>query len=281
MMVPLVSIIVPCYNHSRYLKECVKSVLLQTYNNWECLIVDDGSTDDTYNISKELQEIDNRIRYLNKENGGLSSARNFGIRQSRGTLILTLDADDMFQKTFLQKATTILEKNPLVGVVSCWGQRFYDSDYKLDVFKPKGGTIEDFLFENSAIGNSLFRKKCWEDAGGYDENMRQGYEDWEFYISVSKNGWKVEVINEVLFYYRQHKTSMRTVALNEYDTTIRNNIMTKHKDLYQDYFLETLHYYVQKGNNYRKDMLKHQNKLEYKIGSLILKPIRFIKSIFK
>lgn len=280
-MRPIVSIIVPCYNQAIYLPLSLTSVLEQTYQNWECIIVNDGSPDNTKEVAKTWCSKDNRFIYVEKQNGGLSSARNAGIRKSKGLFIITLDADDMFEKTFIQKAKDILESNIAKGIVSCWGQKFYDIENKLDIFKPNGGNIKDFLFENSAIGNSMFRKECWEKVNGYDENMRKGYEDWEFYISVCKNGWEVEIIEEVLFYYRQHKTSMRTIAVCDHDTEIRSYIINKHKDLYNLYYLETIKYYLRKGNNFRNSLIKQQNKIDNKIGAVILKPLRFIKSIFR
>ncbi|HEU4496898.1 MAG TPA: glycosyltransferase family 2 protein, partial [Flavobacterium sp.] len=88
------SIIVPCFNQSQYLGEALQSVSEQTYTDWECIIVNDGSPDDTEEVSKEWCEKDARFKYLYKENGGLSSARNAGIAVAGGEYILPLDADD-------------------------------------------------------------------------------------------------------------------------------------------------------------------------------------------
>ena len=93
-MAPLVSIIVNCYNQAHYLKRSVKSVLEQTFSNLECLIVDDGSTDNTRQVAEELTRLDTRVRYLAKANGGLPAARNFGVQQAQGEWIQCLDADD-------------------------------------------------------------------------------------------------------------------------------------------------------------------------------------------
>ncbi|MFV8358229.1 glycosyltransferase family 2 protein, partial [Flavobacterium sp. XS1P32] len=89
---PQVSIIVPCFNQAQYLSEALKSVLEQTYENWECIIVNDGSPDDTKQIAQKWVEKDSRFKYIFKENGGLSSARNEGINYAKGTFILPLDA---------------------------------------------------------------------------------------------------------------------------------------------------------------------------------------------
>lgn len=94
-MNPLISVIVPCYNQAQYLDECLQSVLDQTYQNWECIIVNDGSPDHTEEVAKKWLEKDNRFRYIYKENGGLSSARNAGIREAKGEYLFFLDCDDL------------------------------------------------------------------------------------------------------------------------------------------------------------------------------------------
>ncbi len=104
-MNPLISVIVPCYLQAEYLDECLQSVYDQTYSNWECIIVNDGSLDNTEEIAKRWLEKDNRFRYIYKENGGLSSARNAGIREAKGEWIQFLDSDDMIHKSkFITKS---------------------------------------------------------------------------------------------------------------------------------------------------------------------------------
>ncbi len=90
---PLISVIVPCYNQAQYLDECLQSVLDQTYQDWECIIVNDGSPDNTEEVAKKWLAKDSRFKYFYKENGGLSSARNAGIKDSIGQFIFFLDFD--------------------------------------------------------------------------------------------------------------------------------------------------------------------------------------------
>ena len=102
-MTPLVSIIVPCYNLAQYLDEALLSIYNQTYTDWECTIVDDGSQDNTKEVAQNWVAKDSRFVYLYKENGGVSSARNFGIEKANSEYILTLDADDKHEASFLEK----------------------------------------------------------------------------------------------------------------------------------------------------------------------------------
>jgi glycosyltransferase involved in cell wall biosynthesis len=276
----LVSVVIPCYNQAKYLPEALQSIWCQTYQNWECIIVNDGSPDETDSVAAEWCAKDSRFCYLYQENGGLSNARNSGIQKAKGKYIVTLDADDKFETTFIEKAQNILLNNQDGGIVCSWGYRFM-GEKKYGLFQPNGHVIKDFLFHNSGIASSLFRKECWEKAGGYDEKMKLGYEDWEFYISVCKLGWKVYVIQEPLFLYRQHAISMRTIALNNYDNEIKKYIFQKHKELYQEHYEDMIDYFQGAVARGKRNNIKIQNKIDFRIGAAVLKPFRFIKSFFK
>lgn len=275
-----VSVIVPCYKQAQFLGEALQSILDQSYTNWECIIVNDGSPDHTEIVAKEWLTKDLRFKYVYKKNGGLSSARNFGIRESVGEYILTLDADDKYEKTFIEKALNFLKKNSKVGVVSSWILRFKD-DKELAIIKPNGKTVGDFLFQNAANGTSLFRKKCWEAAGGYDEEMKKGYEDWDFYIRVCARGWIIHVIPEILFFYRQHQFSMRLDAYQNHDIKIKQYMYIKHKALYTDYYDEMVNYFLNAIDLEKRNAIKIRSKIDFRIGSTILKPLRMLKAMFK
>jgi glycosyltransferase involved in cell wall biosynthesis len=275
-----VSIIVPCYNQAQYLDEALQSVLVQSYSSWECIIVNDGSPDNTEQIANQWCEKDTRFRYVFQQNAGLSAARNCGIKLSKSKYVVTLDADDKYESTFISKAVEILENNLDVGVVSSWGYRFMGNDY-FEPFKPNGKNLKDFLFQNAAIGTSLFRKKCWIEVGGYDENMKNGYEDWEFYIRVGKMGWETKIIEEFLFFYRQRKNSMRNIAVKDHDAEIKHYIFQKHKELYIENFEGLTQNLLSIASNNKKNELKRINSIDFRLGHFILKPFRFLKNIFK
>jgi glycosyltransferase involved in cell wall biosynthesis len=273
----LVSVVVPCYNQALYLSEALQSILEQTYTNWECIIVNDGSTDNTEIVATEWMLKDGRFKYLKKENGGLSSARNYGIKNTNGDYILTLDADDKFEKTFIEKGVKIFRQDCGIGIVSCWGYRF--DNYKVyGLFKPNGKDLQDYLFNSAALASCLFRKQCWSEVDGYDEDMKKGYEDWEFFLRVSKEGWRSEIIEEPLFFYRQHITSMRTIAQNNFDLEIKNYIYFKHKDLYVENFERVIEYFLFIADKNKKNELKRINSIDFRLGKIILRPIRFIKN---
>ena len=160
---PLISVIVPCYNQAQYLDECLQSVLDQTYTDWECIIVNDGSPDHTEEIAKKWVEKDARFRYLSKENGGLSSARNAGIEIAKGEWILPLDADDKIGERYLELAEKEFEND--YKVIYCTTKFFgaKQGEWKLADFSLN--TLAKF---NILTCTSFYKKDNWEKVGGYD-----------------------------------------------------------------------------------------------------------------
>lgn len=106
---PYISIIIPVYGVEKYIKKCLESVLLQTFTDFECLVIDDGSTDNSINIAKEAVAKDPRFIFLNKKNGGVASARNYGIKHAKGKYIAFIDSDDYVEPDFLLLPLTTIE----------------------------------------------------------------------------------------------------------------------------------------------------------------------------
>ena len=273
---PKVSVIVPCYNQAQYLDESLTSIYNQTYTNWECIIVNDGSPDHTEEIALKWQAKDSRFIYVYKENGGVSSARNLGIEKATSDFILPLDADDKFEPTFLEKAVKALIDNPEVGIVSSWGM-FFTKDKKLQVYKSSAKSTSDLLFCNGVnMGFSLFRKESWEKAGKYDCAASNGYEDWEFLLRVSALGCKVHIIEEVLFFYRQHQVSRRR-EMNQREQESKKFIYMNNKSIYIEHYEEFIDHFLKVSDLEKKEINKFRDTIDYKIGHSILKPFREVK----
>jgi glycosyltransferase involved in cell wall biosynthesis len=209
--VSLVSVIVPCYNQACYLEECIRSVLQSSYKNLEIIIVNDGSTDLTENIALSLQNDYPFIHYYFQENRGPSAARNHGIIKSQGSIILPLDSDDIISSNYIEEAVKILEKNRDIKVVYCEAEKFGDQTGKWCL--PKF-SIDKLVRRNLIFTTALFRKQDWTRIGGYDENMTWALEDWDFWISLLKNGGEVYRLPFVGFYYRIRKNSRTECARN-------------------------------------------------------------------
>lgn len=226
---PLVSIIVPCYNQAQYLNEALQSVLDQTYTNWECIIVNDGSPDHTEEVAKRWVEKDARFVYLKKENGGLSSARNYGISYAKGKFILPLDADDKIATNYVELAVQSFQMDSSLKLVYCKAGKFGEEEglWQLQPF-----SLLDLARFNMIFCSAVFRKEDWELVGGYDEKMIYGLEDWEFWIAILKNGGGVKCLNEVGFYYRIRANSMARTTNQNHLSYSENYVAKKHIDFY-------------------------------------------------
>ncbi|EAQ37797.1 glycosyl transferase family 2 [Dokdonia sp. MED134] len=279
---PKVSIIVPCYNQAHFLNDSLQSVLNQIFDAWECIIVNDGSPDNTEEVAQKWCAKDVRFKHIKKTNGGLSSARNAGIAISRGDFILPLDADDLIHQDYLQKLLPVIENNDAIEVVSCYSIFFRDTiDNVVNTRKPNGTTIDALLYENIIMATSLYRKESWNRVGGYDESMKDGFEDWDFWISILKDGAEFKIVPEFLFYYRKAAASMLTNTVANHLESVTKYIYKKHPEVYINKFDTTMDYvfYLIKKHKASEDNLK--KSLEYRIGKAVTKPFRFIAKLNK
>lgn len=276
-MSAIVSIIVPCYKQAQFLDETLQSVLNQVFINWECIIVNDGSPDNTEQIAQYWCEKDARFKYLSKVNAGLPAARNTGIKEAEGYLILPLDSDDILHEKYLSTLVPVLIKNKKLGIVSC--NRYFFKENKENVvyeYKPIGTTYRDLMFENILMPSSLYRKECWKQVGGYDETMTKGFEDWEFWIAITKRGWNYQIIDKSLFYYRKAAQSMLIDTLKYHRIDLLEYVMNKHSEIYIENFNNSKSYLFFLTRLYRNSEIKYKNSLEYRIGKFILKPFQML-----
>lgn len=252
----LISVIVPCYNQAQYLDECLQSVLDQTYQNWECIIVNDGSPDNTEEIALQWTAKDSRFTYLKKENGGLSSARNAGIEVANGEWILPLDADDKIGNQYLELAEKEFDNG--YTVIYCEAEFFGEKTgkWKLPEFN-----MQEFAKENLIFCSALYRKQDWLLIDGYDENMKQGLEDWEFWIRILANNKKVYCIPYVLFFYRIKASSMLTSLEFHKKEQVLKYIEKKHLIFFHEY-LGSMHVLNSKQESLKKNIDSIEKKLQ-------------------
>ena len=277
---PLVSIIVPCYKQAHFLNESLPSVLNQTYKNWECIIINDGSPDNVREIAQQWCDKDARFRYVEKDNGGLSSARNAGVNVSNGLFILPLDADDILHTNYLEQLVPVLDNNKELAIVTSYSTFFEKNlDNVVNKLTPTGDSYPHLLYVNQLVATSLYRKKCWEEVGGYDETMKKGFEDWEFWLAITKRGWKYLVLEEFLFYYRKSKASMLVTTINEDAERVKEYMMHKHRDIYIQDFNNCVTVFTDHLITSRRKEQRLQDSLEYKIGKVLLKPYRMLQGI--
>lgn len=227
----MVSAIIPCHNYGKYLDFTVDSVLQQTYKDVEIIIVDDGSTDE-FTIEKLSHYDRPRTKVIRQSQGYPAAARNNGFRHAQGEFILVIDSDDLLEETFLEKAVRIMEEDPIAGAVSSYVLKFGYNDC---IWRPAGGGIENFKYKINCGSAALVRRKAWEDAGGYNESFIENYEDWNFYIDITKRGWVIRIIPELLFYYRT-KPQSRVNDLESQHGKLMQRIMTLHPEVYANGF---------------------------------------------
>jgi glycosyltransferase involved in cell wall biosynthesis len=198
---PLVSVIIPVYNCQRYLAEAIESVLAQKYNPLEIIIVDDGSTDGTAELIKNLGA---DIRYVYQKNKGPATARNRGLAISLGDVVAFLDADDYWPVDKLEIQMKHMENNPeidvVLGRIQCVGS-FTDYEKKIR-FENTDNTMI-----NVNLGAGIFKKSVFGRIGPFDETLRH-YEDHDWFLRAREQGVRMVILKATTLYYRFHEHNM-------------------------------------------------------------------------
>jgi glycosyltransferase involved in cell wall biosynthesis len=217
---PFFSIIVPCYNQAHFLPDCINSVLAQEFKDWEVIIVNDGSEDSTQQVAESLSKNESRIKVIQKDNGGLSSARNAGIKVAQGRYYQFLDADDLLMPLCLR---TVYEKIhsenscDIVRVGYCYvNESNTEVLHKVHAHEVRD-PIQSILGGNLGPSQSIVINKAVADIiGGFDESLRSA-EDWDYWMRAVKAGAKVSSISTILVSYRYVGNSMSRDAFRMYN----------------------------------------------------------------
>jgi len=204
---PKVSIIIPTYNQSQYLEEAMESVLNQTYQNIEIIIVDDGSTDNT---SEVVKSFDNKIIYIPQKNKGASSARNAGIKKAQGQYVAFLDSDDMWIKNKLEKQIKFIQNNPEIGLLGTGCYQMVDINkmiYK-KIFPAKNEILQkDLIKYNPFIQSSVIIKKdVFNHIDLYDEKFKES-EDYDLWLRIAQK-YKVANLEQALVTKRYYEKGL-------------------------------------------------------------------------
>lgn len=205
---PQVSVIIPSYNCERYLAEAIDSVLAQTYQNLEIIVVDDGSTDDT---AKLLQGYGKRIRAIHQQNQGVALARNHGIQQAQGEWIAFLDADDVFLPHKLAAQITLAAEYPELGMIHSGWHRVDAQGHLLMTVEPWHQvpklTLESWLRWKPVLPSAMLFRRWWlQQAGGFDPRFPPA-EDTDLVLRLSLMGCSAKWLPQVTVNYRQHDSS--------------------------------------------------------------------------
>lgn len=275
-MLPKISVIVPCFNQGQYLAEALDSVLSSTFQDWECIIVNDGSTDKTLDIAREYETKDNRFVVVNIPNGGLSNARNTGIKASHGKYVLPLDSDDKIGTRYLELAVEHLDNHPDTKLVYCLCHFFGDitglrrlPDYNYNLL----------VWMNVFFPACIYRRSDFDKTQGYNINMKYGLEDWDFWLSLLHKENIVHRIPEVQFYYRKHGISMIDGTKKRMSDCLRQLVLN-HIDIYKPYLGDMIEWHNELLH-YKASYFGIRCSLSYKIGDTLLKPLKLLRNLIK
>lgn len=297
-MSPLISIIIPCYSQAAFLDETLSSIFIQTYKNWECLIINDGSPDNTEEIAKKWVEKDSRFKYFFKKNGGVSSTRNFGLEKATGEYVQFLDADDLISNTKLEMSLQVIDKATTENVEVVFTNFRIFTNNKEKTTEPycilNEGifTYENLLYKwNESFSipiHTAFIKRSLLENIRFPEHMT-AQEDWIFWVHLFKSNPKVLFIDQILALYRRNffsrtmSKSMLEDELKAYDyfrEILNEDEFRKLSVVLISRFYKKSAYFIEKYNK-----IKSSNT--YKVGSLIKKILQklhllnFVKSILK
>ncbi len=225
---PLVSIIVPMYNAEQFVGETLRSIEKVDYPAIEVVIVDDGSTDGSAAIAQRF--VDNHANWslIRQPNRGVSAARNLGIRSSYGKYILPVDADNLLAVDFITLAVSVLEYNPDVKVVAPTAEYFGD---RSGVWKLPEFSLKLLARRNLMDTCALYRRADYDRCGGYCEEL-MAREDWDFWISMLKDGGEVVRLPEIGFYYRYRKTGSKRFADRKLKRHVVDMLNARHPEFF-------------------------------------------------
>lgn len=237
-----VEAVVTSYNQGAMLLEAVRSLFCQTLLPAKIILVDDGSTD-----KKSIDILDQIVSdtdapvpltVIKQENGGVSSARNVGIQHAQAPLVLILDGDDMLEPAYIEQVSRLLREDAAMVAASSWMRTF---GVLAATVCPCGGDIAAFLPRNGCPATHILRRNAWEQCGGYDEAMRTGFEDWDFFLSLLETDQKanIGIVRQPLLRYRTAPDSSNIKSMNRRLELMRY-IMEKHSAAYRAHMIQVL-----------------------------------------
>lgn len=220
-----VTICIPCFNQTGFLRTALDSAVGQTVPALEVIVVDDGSTEDVASVVAEYPG----VRYLRVANRGLPGARNTGLMNARGHAFLPLDADDWIDLTYLEKTLPLLADHDAVCTgLQEHGERRRGTYMPGQEFGIERLTLEEERRCNRLFYCSLFRTSLLKEVGGYNPQMRWGFEDWDLWVDLMQRGARIAAVREVLFHYSTRANSMLQTAEQHKDELL--NEMARHHE---------------------------------------------------
>jgi glycosyltransferase involved in cell wall biosynthesis len=238
----MIDAVITSYNQKEMILQAVHSLLKQFVLPSQIIIVDDGSTDpESLSILKQIEsntenKIPVRIQY--QDNQGVSAARNTGIHMTSAPFVLVLDGDDTLEPSYIESVMELLQDDPKVIAASSWIQTFGAMNV---LVRPDGGDLISFLSHNCCPAAHILRRNVFDRFNGYDESMRTGFEDWEYFISMleTEPDAYIGMVERPLINYRTAPASANIASMDQRMELMRY-IMEKHKNTYRQYAVDAL-----------------------------------------
>jgi uncharacterized protein (DUF1919 family) len=281
-----ISVIITCFNQEAFIEEAIRSVLNQTYKNWECIVVNDGSTDKSQEIIEKLAAIDKRIKYVLQENKGVSKSRNKGFVKSSGQYIQFLDGDDYIEPEKLEIQVDFMEDNPFIGV-SYTNHKHYLQEENISkqyYFKPlKGKVLSEILYEydngvSIPIHTAVLRKNIWnENELPFPADYDGRYEDWIFWVSIALKETNFRFLNYDMAFYRIHNNNFcnspevvltNSIKALEYISEMSSKIQKETFILKKKLFFENRYVCQTKGKKTVDKLAIIFQKIRHRLGDI-------------
>lgn len=231
-----ISCIITCYNDASFLRECIESIEASGWQEREIIVVDDGSTEpETMAVLNTLDK--GPYTLIRKPNGGVGSARNAGIARAKYDWIVAIDVDDQITAGYLADVMQVIDSDPMVDIVYANVERFGLSD---ELIRPGTFDLIRLLSGNYIAVSAVFRKKYWEQTGGYDENL-PNYEDWDFWIGCAQQGARFHYLDRTGLRYRKRAGSKVARCIDpSHRRKVVQTIVSKNKKAYEEHFPEVI-----------------------------------------
>lgn len=237
-----VEAVVTSYNQGKLILEAIYSLCNQTTPPAKIIVLDDGTTDqNSINILNNIKNnsaISVPVTIVRQKNSGVSAARNAGINMTKGPMVLVLDGDDKIEPVYVEKVSYMLRQNLFMVAASSWIRTFGVLDATVC---PSGGSITAFLARNNCPATHILRREVWKKCGGYDETMKSGFEDWEFFLSMleSKQGAYIGIVERPLIDYRTIPDSSNIKSMTK-RIELMQYIIEKHINIYKENVLDVI-----------------------------------------
>ena len=290
----LISVIVPVYNVSEYLEKCFYSLKNQSYKNIEIILVDDGSKDDSGLICDKLLKIDDRVKVIHKKNGGLSSARNFGMELATGDYILFVDSDDWIEYDMIEILYNLIEEYDadisVGGVLKVWdnGKKEIMMNFPNRKVLNCKEALKSLLWQdnlNVAVWNKLYKKEIIKNILFAEGKINEDV-DWSWKAIANSN--KIVICNELLYNYRQRNGSIMSVSASSNYKFILDSMMERHQylanrypELCDDSIFNIIYSCLYQGQIFIKSHKRRENKKCINYLSSILNEVKFSDNYYK